>query len=333
MSSLRVVVDLEKITFNAQKTVDLCRSFALEVVGITKGVSGHPLVACAMLAGGIKVLGDSRLENISRLRDGGIKAPILLIRSPGPSEVSRAVDLADVTLAGSPEIIAALSREAGSRRKRHGVILMVDLGTGREGLPADEAPAVCRKIMTMKGVDLRGLGAYFHFRSEKSFQIEKLKELAMAADKIKKQYGIPLSTLSGGSTNVFRSTVLDRNPVRGITELRIGTAVLLGLSASIGPVAIEGFHRDAFALHGEVIELKGRKKSMAILSLGKMDTDHEFLFPLDPGMKVLDATSDHLLLDLGKAKDIHLGDRIPFLLGYPALSRLMASPYVDLEWR
>lgn len=52
--------------------------------------------------------------------------------------------------------------------------------------------------------------------------------------------------------------VLDKDPIPGITQLRIGTAVFLGLSASIRPVAIEGFHRDTFVLNAEVIELKGR---------------------------------------------------------------------------
>jgi ornithine racemase len=333
MSSLHLVVDLKKITFNACRTVEMCRPLGLEVMGVTKGVSGHPLVAEAMLAGGIKVLGDSRLDNISRMRDAGIHRPIVLIRSPGPSEVPRAVDLADASLNGSLEIIAALSHEATARGKRHGVILMVDLETGREGMPVHDVPAACQSIATMAGVELRGLGAYFHFRSEKSFQVGRLKELAVLAEKIKIQCGIPLTIVSGGSTNVFRTVVLDREPCRGITQLRIGTAVLLGLSASIGPVAIEGFHRDAFVLDAEVIELKGREKSTAILSLGKLDADPEFLFPLESGMKVLEATSDHLLLHVGNAGKPCLGDRIPFLLGYPALSRLMASPCVNTDWR
>jgi ornithine racemase len=333
MSGLHLTIDLKKITFNAHRTVEMCRPLGLEVMGVTKGVSGHPLVAEALMGGGIKVLGDSRLENISRMRDAGIRIPIVLIRSPGPSEVPRAVDLADASLNGSLELIAALSHEAMARGKRHGVVLMVDLETGREGLPVQDVPAACQRVLTMPGVELLGLGAYFHFRSEKSFQVGRLKQLVRLAEKIEKHYGITLSIISGGSTNVFRTVVLDKEPGRGITQLRIGTAVLLGLSASIGPVVIEGFHRDAFVLYAEVIELKGREKSTAILSLGKFDADHEFLFPLDSGMKVLDATSDHLLLHLGDAGKPCLGDRIPFLLGYPALSRLMASPCVNLEWR
>jgi len=333
MSSLRLTVDLEKITRNARMTVDMCRPLGLEVVGVTKGVSGHPAVAGAMLAGGIKMLGDSRLDNISRMRDAGVEAPVLLIRSPGPSEVPRAIDLADASLNGSIEIIDALSRRAVTAGKRHGVVLMVDLDTGREGLPVSDAPEACRRISAMPGVKLQGLGVYFHFSTGMSFQMERLEELVILAEKIRKQYGIPLSMISGGSTNVFRTMVLEKNPLRGVTQLRIGTAVLLGLSASVGPVEIEGFHRDTFVLEAEVIELKGKEKSTAILSLGKLDADAEFLFPHDSRMRVLDATSDHLLLHLGSARVSGLGAEIPFLLGYPALSRLMASQYVNVELR
>jgi predicted amino acid racemase len=333
MSSLRLMVDLKKITFNARRTVDMCRPIGLEVIGVTKGVSGHPLVAEAMLAGGIEILGDSRLDNIARMRKAGIDGPFVLIRSPGPSEVARTVELAHASLNSSLEIIAALSREAMAKGKHHGVILMVDLETGREGLPVHDVPGACRSIAKMPGVELRGLGAYFHFKSETSFQAARLNDLVLLADKIKREYGISPALISGGSTNVFRTVVLDKKPISGITQLRIGTAVLLGLSASIGPIAIEGFYRDTFVLDAEVIELKASERSTAILSLGKLDADPEFLFPFDPGMRVLDATSDHLLLHLGDAKEIRLGSRIAFLLGYPALSRLMASPHVTLEWR
>jgi ornithine racemase len=333
MSSLRLNVNLRKITFNARRAVDLCRRLGLEVMGVTKGTAGHPLVAKAMLDGGIQTLGDSRLDNIARMRNAGIDAPVVLIRSPGPSETARTVDLADASLNGSLEIISALADVSTSKAKRHGVFLTVDLNTGREGLPVHEVPEACRRIVAMPGVELWGLAAYFHFRSEKSFQVDRLEKLATLAATIKRQYGIPLRVISGGSTNVFRTLVLDNNPVPGITQLRIGTAVLLGLAASIGPEPIEGFHQDAFVLDAEVIEIKGKENLTAILSLGKLDTDRDFLFPSDTRMKVIDATSDHLLLQIGDAEEIRVGSRVTFLLGYPALSRLMVSPYVNIEWR
>ena len=88
MSTACLTIDLEKITHNARKTLAICRPFGLDVVGVTKGVCGSPAVARAMIAGGIKTLGDSRLDNIARMRDAGIDIPLALLRSPAPSEVS-----------------------------------------------------------------------------------------------------------------------------------------------------------------------------------------------------------------------------------------------------
>jgi len=140
MSNPRLRIDLARITHNARKTVDMARSRGVEVTGVTKGVAGNAEVARAMLAGGIQTLADSRLDNIARLRSAGIEAPVMLLRSPGPSDVSRTVALADVSLNAGMAIMEALSSEASARHKVHGVILMVDLHTGREGLPPDPLP-------------------------------------------------------------------------------------------------------------------------------------------------------------------------------------------------
>jgi predicted amino acid racemase len=87
MSNPRLRINLAKITHNARRTVDIARGHGVEVMGVIKGVAGNPQVAEAMLAGGIQSLGDSRLDNIARLRSAGILAPVTLLRSPGPSDV------------------------------------------------------------------------------------------------------------------------------------------------------------------------------------------------------------------------------------------------------
>jgi len=123
MSNPRLRIDLEKITHNARRALEIGRAHGVEVMGVTKGAAGIPTVAKAMLAGGIESLADSRLDNIARLRADRIQAPITLLRSPGPSDVARTVELADASLNSDVVIIhtdricQALSNEAqrGSR--------------------------------------------------------------------------------------------------------------------------------------------------------------------------------------------------------------------------
>ena len=73
MAVAELIVDLKKITENSRTTVEICRPFGIEILGVTKSAAGHPSVARAMLDGGIKTLADSRLDNIAKMRDAGIQ--------------------------------------------------------------------------------------------------------------------------------------------------------------------------------------------------------------------------------------------------------------------
>jgi predicted amino acid racemase len=333
MPTACLTIDLAKITHNARKTLAICRPFGLDVVGVTKGVCGSPAVARAIIAGGIKTLGDARLDNIARMRDAGIHEPMLLLRSPAPSEVSRCIDLADISLNSDLGVLNALSQKAVSMGKRHRVILMVDLDTGREGFAPEAIPGVCREVLAMDGLTLDGLGIYFNYQSDDNFHFVVQHRLVALAKEIEQESGIALSILSGGSTNVFDSLTLKSNHITGVNQLRIGTAILLGISSSIGPRHIEGFYHDTFVLDAELIEVKKRDRLLGILSLGQLDTEPEYLFPISPGVTVVESSSDHTIVDLTDSpQSPRVGDYISFRLGYFALSRLTVSPYVKIEY-
>lgn len=329
MSKPRLLIDTERITVNARKVVEIGQRHRIDVMGVTKGAAGDPVVARAMLAGGIGRLGDSRLENVERLRAAGIDAPITLLRSPAPADLSETVRLADASLHSDVEVIEALSFEARTQRKTHGVTIMVDLHTGREGLPPERVAAVCRRVQALPGVRLDGLGAYFHMTSPADFHMDALRALVELAAKVGVETGRPVGRVSGGSSNIFRTIAVEGRPNPGIGELRIGTAVLLGFASSIDPVTIEGLERDTFQLRAEVIEVKSGGSGEALLALGKVETDPQFLFPVSPGVRVREATSDHLMVRVEPPPRV--GDWVSFRLGYPALCRLMASPYVKVE--
>jgi predicted amino acid racemase len=330
MSNARLRINLEKIVHNTRRVLAISHEHGLGVMGVTKGAAGLPEVAKAMLAGGIETLGDSRLDNIARLRAAGIQTHITLLRSPGPSDTARTIELADASLNSDIEIMEALSIEARTQRKIHGVILMVDLHTGREGMAPDLVAGACRKARSLPGIQLQGIGAYFHMASDSEHHLQGLQALVSLAKQVEKELGKPPAMLSGGSSNIFRSIAVNGHPNPGINHLRVGTAILLGFASSLNPITIDGFERDTFILQAEVIEVKAGKSGEAILALGKLDTDPQFLFPMDRGVKVRDATSDHLVVQMDPAPQA--GDWVSFRLGYPALCRLMASPYVKVDY-
>lgn len=329
----RLVINLHAVTENTRKTIDCCRAFGVEVVGVTKGVSGLPPVAKAMVAGGIKTLGDSRLKNVARMREAGLTQPVLLIRSPALSEVEETVRLCNASLNVDGRVLRALSEQALRTGKRHEILLMVDLETGREGILPSDLSGVCREVLAMKGLILRGLGAYFDMKSGDELHKPLIGRLVGLAEDLGKEFSVSLEVVSGGSSNVFRSLLLEGESVRGMNQLRIGTAILLGLSASIGPRRISGYHHDTFLLDAELIEVKGKDRPLGILALGTIDVDPQFLFPTQPGIRILRATSDHTLVDFTESEvSYRVGDRLVFELGYPAMSRLVASGNAQIEY-
>ena len=109
VSSPRIEVDLELIGQNAEELVRRTAARGVSVTAITKAMLGLPALGRVFLAAGAVALGDSRIENIERLRAGGIDAPIVLIRSALVSEVERVVAAADTSCDTEVEVVELLS--------------------------------------------------------------------------------------------------------------------------------------------------------------------------------------------------------------------------------
>jgi len=79
-------------------------------------------VAKAMIKGGIKTLGDSRIENIKKLKESGIKSKMMLIRIPMPSEIKQLIEYVDISInseLSTLKIISNLAQKTGIEHKIH----------------------------------------------------------------------------------------------------------------------------------------------------------------------------------------------------------------------
>ena len=85
MSYPRMVIDTRKIEHNARVITDLAGKYGIRIMGIAKGTCAHPAVVKAMVAGGVESIGDSRIENLRRVRESGYDGETVLIRAPGYS--------------------------------------------------------------------------------------------------------------------------------------------------------------------------------------------------------------------------------------------------------
>ncbi|POF32117.1 alanine/ornithine racemase family PLP-dependent enzyme [Roseibium marinum] len=347
MSAPRLEVDLEKIRHNASALVSKLGGHGISVTGVTKACLGEPRVAKTLLAAGVKGLGDSRIENIEAMRRAGIAAPMTLIRSPMPSQAARVVAHADISFNTELDVIAALSSAARRAGKRHGVVLMVEMGDLREGIMPGDLQDTVRAALRFPNIDLKGIGTNLACQSGVSPDTRNMSELSRLADLLDADFGLVTRVVSGGNSSNLKWALSGEKAGR-VNDLRLGESILLGLDP-LDRLPIEGLYTDAISLVAEVIETKTKpfrpwgtiaqaafggtplsandgSASRTILALGRQDIDPLGL-TAEPGIRVLGASSDHLVVDAGTCH-VTAGSEMTFQLNYSALLRAMTSPFV-----
>lgn len=343
-------VNLAKIQHNAALLAYQAGRFGIEVYGVTKSCLGEPRVARAMLRGGVAGLAESRLENLEHLRLAGVHGPFMLLRLPALGDADDVVRLANLSLNSEPSTVRALGRAALRAGVEHRVILMVDLGDLREGVCPEDAVAVASSMNATPGVLLTGIGTNLGCYGGVMPSRRNLEGLVRIALEVQGHIGRPLQVVSGGNSSSLNLLMAGGLP-RGINQLRLGEGILLGRE-TIRRDPIEGAYLDAFTLMAEVVELRekpsvpvgeigedafGRVPSFrdrgrrlrAILALGLQDVELGGVKAMLPGMEILGASSDHLILDVADYPHrLEVGDHLPFSISYGSLLRAMTSPYV-----
>ena len=348
MPAPRLEIELDKLIHNARMLAALYGSKGIHVTAVTKGVCGSLGIASALLDSGIRSFGDSHIANIQKMRENGIDAQFILIRSPMPSEVERVVEHADMSFNTEISVIRLLANQATKRGKIHRVILMIELGDLREGILPSNIESVVKETIGLRGIKLAGVGTNLACFGGVRPNEANMRELSAIAGNLQRKFGINFEVVSGGNSANYQWFV-SAPDIGLVNHLRIGEAILLGRD-TLTREQIPDLYIDAFTLVAEVIELKTKPSRpygeiaqdafghipifedrgdmrRAILALGRQDVD---VSALKPRIKanVLGASSDHLILDV-KGRSLEVGAEVRFDVGYSALLRAMMSPYVE----
>jgi predicted amino acid racemase len=347
MTTPRIEIDLEKISHNAKRLRELYASKGIGIIGVTKVVCGDPAVAEVLVKTGINTLGDSRVENIRRMRRAGIRAQFVLLRAPAPSQAESAVRYADISLNSELSVIERLSKFAVEYNMTHKIILMVEMGDLREGLMPAVLEDTVEQVNRQKGIDLAGIGTNLACFGGVKPDKEKIGYLSSLAGDIEDKFGLTLEFVSGGNSANY-DWFMSTEDVGKINNLRLGESIYLGRE-TLYRKPIPGLFTDAFKLVAEVIESKVKpsrpygdicqdafgnvpefqdrgQTRRAILGIGLQDVLVAGLTPCID-IDILGASSDHIIID-AKQLDLKVGDEVGFNLNYGALLSSMTSPYV-----
>ncbi len=342
----RLIVDKEKYRHNLQKLKDLCDPAGLSFMAVTKVFrAAEPLVEIINEeAPGF--IADSRVENLQKMQTD---LPKVLLRLPSVHAADAVVEAADISLNSEVETIHRLDAAAEKLGITHGVILMVDIGDLREGVYYQEdVPSLAKEIDAMQHIRFEGIGTNLTCYGGVLPTRETLGRLDRIKDDIETTLGRKLAVVSGGNSSHLHLLMQERS-IGSFDNLRIGEALALGRETAYGEI-LTGFHDDVFVLEADVIEIKdkpslpegkigmaafGRKPKFidkgimrrAILGIGEQDVVPGDLQPIDD-LDLLGSSSDHLIADVSRMKNLRVGSVVSFKPTYGGLLSLMTSDYV-----
>ncbi len=346
----RIEISLSQIRDNARILCELYGQKGISVMGVSKAVLGEPSIAEAMVQGGVRFMADSRLENIQKMKDAGISAQFVLLRTP-LSQAESIVKSVDISLNTELETLEKLSYYAQAHNRNHQVIIMVELGDLREGILPCNLSSFIKQALSLSHIKVAGIGcnlACYGGIKPDDKNMDKLSELA---DILEKEFQISLEIVSGGNSanyEWYKST----QDIGRINNLRLGESILLGCE-TVSRKTIPGLHTHAFQLIAEVIESK-KKPSLpfgeicqdafgnipsfqdrgmqqrVIIALGRQDVPAASL-KSNNNLEILGSSSDHIILD-SKNHNLQVGDEVSFNLDYGGLLAAMTSPFIKKQF-
>ncbi|MFA5014888.1 MAG: alanine racemase [Actinomycetota bacterium] len=334
---------LDKISYNSEIINTRCADLGISVVGVTKCVLGDVKIAGAMRKSGIAVFGDSRLENLKKLRDFyGEDQKLLMLRSPMPGEVEDLLKVCDISLNTQLKTLEIIEKICCRKKIKHRIIVMVETDDRREGLLPGEVVNFCKKIIdNFKSIEFYGLGTNARCVTKNGPDPESLKMLVNLREDVAKVTGVNIPVISGGNSSVW-NLIEEGSIPEGINQVRIGEAILLGHD-TVNYRTIKDAYTDSFILEAEIIEVKKRNDDVykVILALGLQDASSKNIHCRSDYLSILNQSSDHTILSVREEKlkkhgentlNLEAGGIISFNLDYFGLLSCMTSPFIKRNY-
>ena len=317
-----LVVDVRAIRHNLKLMRQSCEEAGAECLFVFKEAGVRPELLNCLLAGGIvSRLGVNCFGRLPVLPPGVQLHQIYLA---GDSRLSDIVH-ADVVYQTGIRSIRRLAEAAEACNVRTDVMLVVETGDGRDGIEPDGLLPVAREVLSHPSLRLRGLATNFACVGTEAPTIEALRRLLDCRERLERTLGQTLPEVSVGGSDVLELAAKTPLP-EGITEIRCGTAVHLGIYPLSG-VPVPGARRRAMFLRGQILECSWKKgRRQAILDFGALHTAPEKLFPDMPGMVLRGISSGYSLYDVTDCPEpVEDGMFCTFGLHFVSLARALAA--------
>ncbi|WP_340106237.1 alanine/ornithine racemase family PLP-dependent enzyme [Rhodohalobacter sp. 8-1] len=303
---------------------------------------------------GIGEVHDSRISNLKVVKNIDPDTVTIYIKPPPKDTIPELIKYADISLNTELSTMHELSEEAVRQDKVHKVIIMIEMGDLREGVMRDDLVDFYEKVFRLPGLEVVGLGTNLNCLHGVMPDGDKLIQLALYKQIIELRFKKKIPLVSGGTT-VTIPLLLNNQLPNGINHFRVGEALFFGKDLFSDGV-INGMSDQVMELYTQIIEIsekpmvptgdlgtnpqgktaeinekdRGKTAYRAIVDIGTLDIQPNYLIPVNDNLTISDASSDMLVLDVGENPEGYkVGDMIRFKLKYMGALGLMSSDYIE----
>ncbi|MGM0506498.1 MAG: alanine racemase [Bacteroidota bacterium] len=303
---------------------------------------------------GIKEVHDSRISNLEKIKEIDPETMTVYIKPPPKDIIPDVVRYADASLNTELTTMHALSEEAVRQERVHQVIIMIEMGDLREGVMREDLLEFYEKVFRLPGLEVIGIGTNLNCLHGVLPDGDKLIQLSLYKQIIELQFNKKIPLVSAGTTVTIPLLLTNQLP-DGINHFRVGEALFFGSDLFTGGT-LEGMSNSVLELNAHIIEIsekpivpsgelgtnpQGKTSSIntedygktawrAILDIGYLDVQPDYLIPADDSIEISDSSSDMMILDMGEnPNNYEVGDLVRFKLKYMGALSLMSSDYIE----
>ncbi len=349
-----IIIHRDRLQHNYQFLENLFAANNISWGIVTKLLCGNPMYLKEIIGMGARELMDSRISNLRAIKKIDKSIRTIYIKPPPRRSIPGLVRYADASLNSDLETLRLISIEAVKQQKIHGVIIMIEMGELREGVLGEDLLSFYEQVFDLPGIEILGLGTNLNCLYGVMPSRDKLIQLSLYRQLIEMRFKRKLKWLSGG-TSVTIPLVYRNQIPQGVNHFRVGETLFFGINLFTGKT-IKGMRDDVISFRAEIIELSekpvvpdgnlaenpsgesfqvnagdyGKTSWRALVDVGLLDINPEFLTPVNRKMRIVGASSDILALDLGQSPGKYkVGDMIPFRLKYMGALGLFNSDYIE----
>ncbi len=330
----KIIINLNKIAHNLETASALCKKCGVELVVVTKCCGPDNVILKHIIEAGARSIAESRPCNY-RGAGNNVKRILLLT----PLSVLNEPLFCDFIYVTELKILEKLSESYLSRQCQ--VIIPVEMGEFREGVPPDQLIPFMKKALVLKNIKIAGFSANFGCFREFTPDFDTINSFVECIKQAAYELNFWPDIVAIGGSSVW-SLLKNNNIPKEVRHVRLGEAIFLGNDPGL-KIKINGFWHDAFILENEIIEIKDKNtgtgsefekvRKRAVLDIGYTSCQYTGLFPIQSGIEIIGSSQDYTVIDITDAEEcLCIGDSVSFFMNYKTLSMAMINPYLEKKY-